>query len=224
MKQLLNGILPDSVDYISFSIDSVRPEKMSMLKGISYPWASALKGVEWCVRRGYTVRIQPTLWSSNFLEAGEIVSFFAEKGVRVFNFHIGSLESGVNLETHRHLTPEEIQLVHMLLQLAAKRSRAKVTCPSIFVGYGKDDSSKWYCSHPEDSSQLLAFLRSDGIFVTNLPIAASLNDSLTHKISAETKSIKVVGSFSNDYCPFSQQLAGRPDTICRYVSQNWDYR
>ena len=50
IKQLIQGIDIQKIDYISFSIDSINPQKMSMLKGINYPFNSVIEAINWLIK------------------------------------------------------------------------------------------------------------------------------------------------------------------------------
>ena len=88
LKRLLKDIPPEKVDYISFSIDTVNAEKMNMLKGIPFPWERAIEGIAWAILNGYNVKIQPTLWSSNYMDAYSIIDYVSNMGVEKFSFHV----------------------------------------------------------------------------------------------------------------------------------------
>ena len=224
LKRLLNGINPDLIDYISFSIDSTSQERMSMLKGIYYPWDYAVDGIRWAISRGYTVKVQPTLWSCNYLDCGGIIDYFAPMGVKWFTFHIGSLESRISLPTHRHLRPSEVSLVHDQIDDAIKRNPGiKVRCPVIYSSCGNDDKSKYYCMHVHRCEELLATFTDDGIICTHAPIAASVyRDKFTFKLG---KLANVPEFLEESICPLGGTLVGNESTstLCRYVSRVWNY-
>lgn len=223
MKKLLRGISPDMVDYISFSIDSTNQERLCMLKGIYFPWDLAVDGIRWSIRHGYTVKVQPTLWSSNFKDCGMIINFFAPLGVKWFTFHIGSLESGVKLLTHRHLHENEIKLVHRQIDDATKvHTGIKVQCPVIFPSCGDDDRTKYYCMHIKRSEELLATFTSNGIQCTNTPIASMYSDRFTFKLG---ESADLPEFWEENFCPFGGTLVGdeKSKTLCRYVNKVWNY-
>ena len=223
LQRLLDGLEPSMVDYVSFSIDSTSQERMSMLKGIYYPWDYAVEGICWAIKNGYTVKVQPTLWSSNYLDAGGIIDYFAPMGVKWFTFHIGSLESGIKLPTHRHLRASEISLVHDHIDDAVKKHPGiKVRCPIIYPTCGDDDKSKYYCMYTHRCKELLVTFAKDGIMCTHAPIASSYDSNCIFKLGevAEVAEYQVSG-----YCPLGGNLVGNKDTItyCRFVSKMWNY-
>ena len=219
LKKLLNEIPTEMVDYISFSIDSTNPDQMCMLKGINYPWEKAIEGIDLVTKSGYNTRIQPTLWSSNYLEAGNIIEFFSLRGIKCFNFHIGTVETAT-VNTHKHLTPEQVTKVHNLIQEAAMKCHIRAQCPVVFSQCGENDESRWYCMHPEKCKQLLVFFREKGIYCTHIPIAAELFNELSFELDDV---INMPAFHFDTTCPFSHQISGRDDSLCRYISKIWDY-
>ena len=222
LKQLLEGIPCELVDYISFSFDGTTKEELSFLKGINYPMKKALKGLEWTIHNGYTVKVQPTLWSCNYTKAQEIIEFYTSKGVKWFTFHFGSLESCVNLPTHQHLTLEQVKNVHEQISRAVdKHPDIKVRCPIIYEALGSNDTEKWYCMHPERIKELLVMFTENGIYATHAPMASSFMENLKFKLTnAETTDILAIPE--SEFCPFTKELSGRTDTCCRYVSKYWN--
>ena len=221
--KLLQDIPVNMVDYISFSFDATTKEEMSFMKGIKYPMEKALQGLEWAIQKGYPVKVQPTLWSCNYSKVEEILEFYADKGVKWFTFHVGSLEANVDLPTHQHLTLEQVKSVHEQISRAVdNHNDVKVRCPIIYGSLGCNDTSKWYCMHPERSKELLIMFTENGINATHAPIASSFMDDLSFElVKAETTDIPAIPE--SEFCPFSKELTGRIDTCCRYVSKYWNY-
>ena len=223
LVKLLRDIPVNMVDYISFSFDAITEEEMSFMKGIKYPMQKALDGLSWAIEQGYTVKVQPTLWSCNYTKTKEIIEFFAKRGVKWFTFHVGSLESEINLPSHKHLTPEQIENVHNQISEAIyNRDDVKVRCPIIYSQCGTDESTKWYCMHPERANELLVMLTEDGIKATHAPMASNYKEELNFDINKE-ESVITESIPENIFCPFSYKLSGRKDTCCRYVSKYWNY-
>ena len=181
LKDLLDGIKPCDVDYLSFSIDSIDKEKMNLLKGIKYPFDYAIDGIKWAMNKGYKIKIQPTLWSCNYMDAYSLVDYFSKMGVDYFSFHVGSIEKA-NIPTHQHLTEEQIKNVHMNLDKISKIHNVHICCPVIYPSLGINDDTRWYCMHPENNRAWLVFLRRDGIYGTNTPIASEINDKFMFKL------------------------------------------
>jgi MoaA/NifB/PqqE/SkfB family radical SAM enzyme len=222
-KELLKGIPSDVVDYISVSIDSVDEEKLSMLKGRPYPFKKAIEGIKWLLNSGYTVKIQPTLWSSNFEDVEEIMEYFISIGITWFSFHIGSLESGINLPTHHHLTCEEVRNVHLSIQRVVERhwdENIQVRCPVIYPELGGNDETKWYCMK-ETIGELLVTFTERGIKGTSVPMASLFKDDLSFYFEAGVDTIEIPSAEEAKTCPISMELSGRKGTICRYVSKYW---
>ena len=217
LQKLLNDIDPIDVDYISFSIDSIEPSRMSMLKGINFPWNSVIEGIEWSINNGYNVKIQPTLWSSNYLEAYSIIEYFALKGVKKYSFHIGSVEKNT-IETHCHLTSEQIKNVHYQIEEAVNKYNVTANCPIIYPSCGENNLHKWYCMNPLECYNWLAFLKPDGVYATHVPIASEFDSKYCFNISETI----LVNEFERmGYCPFSDNTA-KTKTLCRYITKNWN--
>lgn len=225
MQRLLEGLSPEMVTYVAFSIDSLSKERMSILKGINYPLERAIQGIEWALENGYEVKIQPTLWPLNFHEAGELIEFFTNMGVKRFHFHVGSVENGSKMPTHRHLTEEELRWVHLEVEEKMKKyPHLKMKLPIIFSSIGKYDENKYFCMHTERCVELLVSLGSKGNWCTHTPIAAEFSDAFGFLLKdAENTELKKIKN--GTICPFSKQLTGGmyEKTLCRYVSRTWDY-
>lgn len=216
IKQLIQGIDIPKIDYISFSIDSINPQKMSMLKGINYPFNSVIEAINWLIKNNYPVKIQPTLWSANYQEAFNIIEYFANLGVKLFTFHIGSNETAI-YDTHHHLTEEQVKYAHLLMEKAFLKYHVNITCPIIYPSCGNNDLNKWYCMQPEKCENLLVFLKEDGVYVTNVPIISEIDDSYLYNIN---KPIMLKQLDQDDICPISNSTA-KTKTLCRYVKKNW---
>lgn len=223
LAKLLNNISPSMVDYISFSFDSIDEDEMSYMKGITYPMEKALKGIEWALERGYTVKVQPTLWSCNYNKTGEIIEFFRKKGVKWFTFHIGSLESGISLVTHKHLTPEQINMVHeQITKAVCIYNDIKVRCPIIYMECGENDEQKWYCMHPDRAKELLVMFTENGIKATHVPMASLFQEDLYFYLE-RVNQYDIPAIHESKKCPFTYGLSGTNETCCRYISKYWNY-
>ena len=217
IKQLLYNIPTEVVGYVSYSIDTVNPEKMSMLKGVKYPWNNAIEGIKWTIRNGYKTKIQPTLWSSNYEDVYSIIEYISKLGVDWFSFHIGSIENN-NLPTHNHLTVEQMKFVHAQIDKAAKEYGVHVECPTIYSECGNNNPAKWYCMNPDICYNWLAFLKENGVYATHVPILSEFDDKYCYDI---TKPIEVEKMPKSNYCPASSRTAS-VKTLCRYISKTWN--
>ena len=220
LERLLKDVKPENVDYISFSIDSTDKEKMNLLKGINYPYEKAIDGIKWAMDKGYKVKIQPTLWSCNYMDAYTIIDTFAKMGVDHFSFHIGSVERA-NIPTHQHLTEEQIKNVHMNIDNISKIHNVHISCPVIYPSVGFTDNSRWYCMHPENNRAWLVFLRRDGIYGTNVPVMSEIDPKYTFKLE-EGKDVYIEKLPVGEYCPISKITTGNPKTLCRYIAKKWN--
>jgi len=220
LKELLETIKPDDVDYISFSIDSVDKEKMNLLKGINYPFDEAVDGIKWAMDHNYKVKIQPTLWSCNYMDAYNLVDYFSKIGVDNFSFHVGSIEKA-NIPTHQHLTLEQIKNVHMNLDKVSIIHNVSICCPVIYKEMGINDKTRWYCMHPENNRAWLAFLTHDGIYGTNTPIASEIDNRFIFKLE-ENKDVSINALPEQEYCPISKIASNNEETLCRYIVKKWN--
>ena len=216
VEQLLQDIPSQNVDYVSFSIDSLDQKKMSILKGINYPWDSVMEAINWLIKNNYPVKIQPTLWSSNYQDVYKIMEYFSNLGVNLFSFHIGSNETDI-FNTHKHLTEEEMKYVHEEITKAVSKYHVKASCPVIYPSVYQNDPSKWYCMQPEKCRELQVVLRENGIYVTNVPIISELNEKYFYNIN-EPIDLKQIPK--DDVCPIHEETA-KTKTLCRYVKRNW---
>ena len=221
LKTLLKDIKPENVDYVSFSIDSVDKMKMNLLKGVNYPFDKAIDGIKWAQDSGYKIKIQPTLWSCNYLEAYSIVKYFSQMDIQDFSFHVGSVEKGC-LPTHQHLTEEEIKNVHLQLDNIYKQfPKDHISCPVIYPSLGIKDDTRWYCMHPENNRAWLVFLRQNGIYGTNIPIASEIDEQNIFEIKEECD-VYINPVPEQDYCPISKYTSNNPKTLCRYIVKKWN--
>lgn len=217
LEQLLNGIESKYVDYVSFSIDSMDKDKMSMLKGVNYPFERAIDGIKWAVENDFKPKIQPTLWSSNYMDVYSIIEYFASIGVKVFTFHIGSVEKN-SLDTHQHLTPEQMMDVHKQIDAVTHKYKVKVTCPTIYPSCGDNNIHKWYCMNPQECHNWLVYLKENGIFATHVPVLSELDNKFFFDI---TKPIYVEELAKQDFCPSSNKAA-KCKTLCRFIAKTWN--
>jgi hypothetical protein len=74
------------------SLDSIVPEINNELRGSPFAFDRTLATIRRCVRRGAPVKVQITVWPSNYPTIMETVDALWELGVRGFAFHGGSVE------------------------------------------------------------------------------------------------------------------------------------
>lgn len=223
-EKLLRGIPSSIVDYVSVSIDTVDEQKLSILKGRHYSLQKSIEGIKWLLENGYIVKIQPTLWSSNFNDVEELMEYFIHIGIHWFTFHIGSLESGISLPTHQHLTIEELKNVHDTIQRVIDRHKNEhiiVRCPVIYPELWHNDDSKWYCMKSSTISELMVAFTEKGIKATNVPMASLINEEFFFYFEEGRDEIQLPTIKKEGVCPISNELSGSSKTLCRYVSRYW---
>lgn len=221
LEDMLRGVPAEMTDYISFSFDAITKREMSFFKGVKYPMDTALKGFDWALKQGYKVKVQPTLWPGNHRKVKELMEFFIKRGVTWFTFHIGSLEAGVHMKSHRHLTEKELTFVHKQIDaVVAQYPHIKVRCPNFF-GNG-NDSEKYHCMKPSEQIQelLLAFTQ-EGIRATHMPIASAYTEKVSWLLGEELLGFTCFKESRR--CPYSKKLTGGEPTQCRFVSKYWGY-
>ena len=220
LEDMLRGVPAEMTDYLSFSFDATTQREMSFFKGVKYPMDNALEGVEWALKQGYPVKVQPTLWPGNYRKVKELMEFFITRGVTWFTFHVGSLESGVYMPSHRHLTAKELQHVHQQIDaVVAQYPHIKVRCPNFFNG---TDDEKYHCMKASDSIQeLLMTFTPEGIRATHMPIASAYTEKVAWILGEEAPEVPCFKMSKK--CPYSQRLTGGKPTQCRFVSKYWGY-
>lgn len=223
-EKLLNGIPASMVVYVSVSIDSVNEQKLSVLKGKQYSLPKAIDGIKWLLENGYTVKIQPTLWSSNFNDVEETLEYFIQMGINWFTFHIGSLESGVKLPTHRHLTVDEMRSVHEVIQHVVNRHKDKyitIRCPVIYPELWHNDETKWYCMKESSITELMITFTEKGIKGTHVPMLSLQDEEFSFYFEKGQNEIQLPSIKKESICPISKELSGTNKTFCRYISRYW---
>ena len=223
-EKLLKGIPNSIVDYVSVSIDTVDEQKLNILKGRQYSLKKSVDGIKWLLDNGYTVKIQPTLRSSNFNDVEELMEYFIHIGVYWFTFHIGSLESGVSLPTHRHLTVNELHNVHDAIQSVVDRHKDKhisVRCPVIYPELWHNDETKWYCMKDSSITELMVTFTEKGIVATHVPMLSFFNEERSFYFKEGQDEIYLPSLKKDNICPISKELSGKNKTFCCYISRYW---
>jgi len=82
----------DELYKLIVSLDSIVPEINNELRGSPFAFDRTLATIRRCVRRGAPVKVQITVWPSNYPTIMETVEALWELGVRGFAFHGGSVE------------------------------------------------------------------------------------------------------------------------------------
>ncbi|MDA8371010.1 MAG: hypothetical protein M0026_14240 [Nocardiopsaceae bacterium] len=92
---------------INISIDSMDPAVHNQLRGRSFALARTLEIVRHCLRRKAPLKIQFTVWPSNYSTIVSSVEELYAMGVRGFAFHAGSVEGVADPDRHglAHVDP-----------------------------------------------------------------------------------------------------------------------
>lgn len=165
MEKLLDGISPSDVKYVSFSVDSLIPETVKFLKGISLPLEVVEEGISYCIERGFSVKIQPTLWDVNQDEAQKLIRYFLDKyDIRWFTFHFGSMQTYRGKENH-HVSARGVRKLHdEIMELAQELGLDCKIPKSILTKDEYKDYIDKYTTHCTDKKpyDLQVWLTSEG--------------------------------------------------------------
>ena len=191
IKVLLDGINPEFVDYISYSIDSIDEEKNHYLKGSNNISIERVgEAIKYCQSLGIRVKIQPTLWEVNQDDYIEIIEYFYNNyGIKWYTFHAGSFESLIDKEVDlKHIKPDKWRKIVKDIEKIAKEKDLKVLVPRIFldekemIEYKK--SAKNYCANGGRGLQI--WMEEDFLRATYCPLLTEINDSYSFSLNSNT--------------------------------------
>lgn len=188
-KKLTNGIDAKDINYISYSVDTLDNEKLQFLKGNKNINIKEInEAIKYCMDKGITVKIQPTIWEINQDDYKEIIDFYSKLGVEWFTFHAGSFEAlqGKDIPIN-HVKPQKwIEIVKDLSKIAVKKE-LKIKAPKIFLS---DDewkkykvSNKVYCQNGGKGLQI--WMQEDGLKATFCPVLAEVMPKFIFDIEKE---------------------------------------
>ena len=246
LKKLLDGIAPENIEYISYSVDTLNIEKLRYLKGNKDISLEEIeKAIMFCNENGITVKIQPTLWEINQDDYRDIIKHFHDKfNIDWFTFHAGSFESLQDRNVPlKHIKPEKWRTISKDINNISKEKKLKIVVPKIFLNEKEYKEYKkntgLYCSNGGTGMQI--WLQKDGIKATFCPLLAEI---MPNKIIFDIKSEEPKLFKSNNECPVcgkcididirkqSVNEMGREFlkenekiyNVCRYYSYREDYR
>ena len=211
-QTVLADLDTEYIDYYSFSVDSLEPEKELLLKGRVIPLVEIVKAIKMCDDMGVRIKIQPTLWEINKNDYVEIIDFFYGLGVRWFSFHSGSFET-FDDKKHllKHISPWEWRDIQRDIGEICNQKRIKLHMPYLFLT--EEEMKKYVESNGERCvpKQLLntqIWLEEDYMRTTHCPLLREHQvfeyDFNTCDKSRMDYSISVDG-----YCPVAAQCLGK---------------
>ena len=190
IKKLVSGINPSSIKYVSYSVDTLDDEKIHYLKGITKISLKDIdSSIEYCIKNGIPVKIQPTLWEYNQDDYKEIIEYYYNKfGIKWYTFHAGSFEALKNREVPlKHVEPIKWKEIVEDIQKISKEKKLKIVLPRIFLnGEEMKECEKnlhTYCAN--GGSGLQIWLEKDIIRCTYCPLLAELHPEFTFSIDEE---------------------------------------
>ena len=242
-KELLEGLDRNMVEYISYSVDTLDNEKLHFLKGTKRINIEEVdKAIEYCIREGIPVKIQPTLWNVNQDDYKELIEYYEKKGIKWFTFHVGSFEGVKNEIPLKHIEPEKWDKINKEIKKIAQDKDLKIKVPKIFVDDDEKEiyknQKKLYCQNGGTDIQIWL---SKGIIKSSLcPILTAVYPEYIFDL--EKEDIKLVNSnyegcivaercIDNELRSKSKNNAGREFNVkdkkiynmCRYYSDKAKY-
>ena len=209
MKTLLDGIPADMVKYVSFSVDSLKPDVTNFLKGVRLPLDQVESGIEFCIEKGIPVKIQPTLWTVNYEEVESLVTYFFEKfGIKWFTFHVGSLES-YHGEENFHLPASTVRQVYKKVHQLQERYKLEIKMPlnmltsDEFEVYSKEYTP--HCKNPTPTDIQVWFTHK-GILASYCSVWPSVNPSAC--VFALEKENLIAPGLNCAHCPVLKATLG----------------
>jgi len=136
LKDLLNGLDTDFVDYVSFSIDSIDPLTESILKGKKVDYDILTSGIEYCQSIDIPIKIQPTIWQINQDTCIDLMDYFhSTYQLNRFTFHVGSLEGLYPSQSYvcKHVLPDKWHNTAREIITYSQENDLTVSVPFIFL-------------------------------------------------------------------------------------------
>jgi MoaA/NifB/PqqE/SkfB family radical SAM enzyme len=93
-KRVLDGLNPENVKRVYFSIDTLDDDKLSQIKGVKMSHKNILTSIDYCNHLGIQAGIIATLWAINMNE--DLIAFseyWKSKGAAKVKIHYGSVEA-----------------------------------------------------------------------------------------------------------------------------------
>ncbi len=244
IKSLTKNINAENIKYISYSIDSLKNEKLQKLKGNKNINLEEIeKAILYCIKNNIKVKIQPTLWKLNQDEYKNIMQYFYDKyNINWYTFHIGSFEaiSGVESDVLKHIDPKKCVEIRNDIKNFAIKNNLKVQIPKVFITQEElkeYDYSETHCRIGGEGIQI--WMEKEFLRCTFCPIYAEINKDVCFNLVDKTfnftdiKTICPVAEkcISNNLKSKSINFSGivfekndkKYYNICRYTSEKINY-
>lgn len=193
IKKLIDGIEPEKINYISYSIDTIDNKKLQYLKGNKNINIEEInKAIKYCLEKNIIVKIQPTIWEVNQDDYKEIIDFYSNLGIEWFTFHAGSFESlqGRNIPL-QHVSPKKwVEIIKEINRLAIRKD-LKIKAPKIFLNNEEwenyKENNKVYCQNGGKGLQI--WMQEDGLKATFCPVLSEVIKDFTFDLEKENPKI-----------------------------------
>ena len=193
IKKLTEGIESQSINYISYSVDTMDNKKLQYLKGNKKINLNEInEAIKYCLDKGITVKIQPTIWEINQDDYKEIIDYYSKLGIEWFTFHAGSFEAlqGRDIPL-KHVSPIKWMEIVKEINRLAIRKNLKIKAPKIFLNdeewktYKKEN--KVYCQNGGRGLQV--WMQGDGLKATFCPVLSEVMPEFTFDLEKEEPKI-----------------------------------
>lgn len=189
VEKLTDGIEAKDINYISYSIDTIDNKKLQYLKGTNKINLDEINvAIKYCLSKGITVKIQPTIWEINQDDYKDIIDYYSKMGIEWFTFHAGSFEAlqGRNIPLN-HVTPKKWMEIVKEINRLAIRKNLKIKAPKIFLDDKEwktyKENNKVYCQNGGKGLQI--WMQEDGLKATFCPVLSEVMENFTFDLEKE---------------------------------------
>lgn len=223
VQTISEGVDPKRIDHISFSIDTIDEVKLSEMKGRFISLNGICDAIHWCNRNGIRVKIQPTLWTSNYNNSKKIMDFFINVGVNWFSFHAGSFETLPDDIEQEHVDPWEWRKLCKKLGEYCVLNNLSLHMPLLFLN---DKEFLEYCKErgprccPSKLRNTQIWLEDGYIRTTHCPL---LNEvyNFQYNLYDDNDTFFDINIPLDAYCPISSNCLGKK--LCSKSVNNLGY-
>ena len=188
-KLLTDGIEAKNINYISYSIDTIDNKRLQYLKGSNKINLSEInEAIKYCLNKGITVKIQPTIWEINQDDYKDIIDYYSDMGIEWFTFHAGSFEAlqGRDIPL-KHVNPRKWMEIVKEINRLAIRKNLKIKAPKIFLDDEEwktyKNENKVYCQNGGKGLQI--WMQEDGLKATFCPVLSEVMEDFTFDLEKE---------------------------------------
>lgn len=189
IKKLTKEIDAKSINYISYSVDTIDEKKLQYLKGNKKINLKDInEAIKYCLEKGIIVKIQPTIWEINQDDYKEIIETYSKMGIEWFTFHAGSFEALHEKKNPlKHVEPKKWMEIVKEINRLAIRENLKIKAPKIFLDeeewqiYNKEN--KVYCQNGGKGLQV--WMEEDGLKATFCPVLSEVMPEFTFDLEKE---------------------------------------